>query len=111
MSGNDINIATGLSTAASSATDGSVSLTSTGATGNVDLAGAIDVDNNLTIVSGFDTSSSGAVTVENDISITSGGDVTLADVTTSAAGSDADLVIAATNDVNLDGDVTVKGDI
>ena len=111
MSGNDINIATGLSTASSSATDGSVSLTSTGATGNVDLAGAIDVDNSLTIVSGFDTSSSGAITVENDISITSGGDVTLADVTTSAAGSDADLVIAATNDVDLDGDVDVNGDI
>ena len=111
MSGNDINIATGLSTASSSATDGSVSLTSTGATGNVDLAGTIDVDNSLTIVSGFDTSSTGSITVENDISITSGGDVTLADVSTSAAGSDADLVIAATNDVDLDGDVDVNGDI
>ncbi|MDA9677879.1 hypothetical protein N9T52_00295 [bacterium] len=111
MSGNDINIATGLSTAASSATDGSVSLTSTGATGNVDLAGTITVDNNLTVVSGFDTSSGGAIAVENDISITSGGDVTLAVVGTTAAGSDADLVIAATNDVNLNGAVTVKGDI
>ena len=105
VSSDDINVAGGLSTAASSATDGNVTLTATG--NDVDLAGAIDIDGTLTVTSNDAFTSTGGVNTEGALTITAD-DFQTAAVTVQTGDFSATVKNAST----ATGDLTVsKGSV